>query len=255
MIEDATARFEALVVDRGESVPLDDAVLLIAAHARPQLDLAAQRARLDAIAVGVAVPTLDALRSHLIDDLGFGGDHVTYHDARNSLLPEVLDRRVGIPLTLAILAIEVGRRCGVPLEGVGMPGHFLVRAADEPDRYLDLFDGGVDLDAEGCRAIFHRLHAGQAWDDRFLDPVGPLPMVTRMLANLANAYRRSGDRRGLSWALDLRLRLPGATGQERRELALLLGAVGRYDAAAALLEDTGLDRDQQAAARLRARLN
>jgi hypothetical protein len=76
-----------------------------------------------------------------------------------------------------------------------------------------------------------------------------------MLANLANAYRRDGDRRSLAWVVGLRLHLPGATERDRRELAVLLGAAGRYDAAADALEGTGQERDLEAAARLRARLN
>ncbi len=239
----------------GPDLPLDEAVLLIAAHAIPGLDLADQRARLDEIASGVVAPHVDALRAHLVDDLGFVGDRATYSDARNSLLPHVLDRRAGIPLSLAIVAIEVGRRCGAPLLGVGMPGHFLVRPANDSSRFLDLFDGGTELDRAGCRAIFERIHEGERWDDRFLDPVGPVVMVTRVLANLANAYRRSGDRAALSWTLDLRLRLPGVTERDQREMALLLGAGGRYDAAADLLEGTGHERDQRSAARFRARLN
>lgn len=255
MTEDPTARFAALVAGGDDELPLDEAVLLVAAHALPGLDVDDERARLDEIARGVAAPTVEALRAHLVDDLGFAGDRDTYHDARNSLLPAVLDRRTGIPISLAVVAIEVGRRCGVPLVGVGMPGHFLVRPHDDGTRFLDLFDGGAELDGAACRAIFERLHAGAPWDHRFLDPVGPVAIVSRLLANLANAYRRSGDRHALSWAIDLRLRLPGATERERRELALLLGAAGRYDAAAELLEATGRERDQQSAARLRARLN
>ena len=253
--EDLSARF-AVLVERGPAgIPLDEAVLLVAAHAIPDLDLAAQQARLDDLAAGVRGPSIDALRAHLADDLGFSGDRVTYHDAQNSLLPSVLDRRRGIPLTLAIVALEVGRRCEVPLVGIGMPGHFLVRAADDPRRFVDLFDGGVDLDPAGCRTIFERLRTGVPWDDRHLDPVDNLTIVARLLANLANAYRRSGDAKALAWVIDLRVRLPGASARDRRELAVLLGAAGRYDEAAEHLEATGAARDEATAARLRARLN
>jgi regulator of sirC expression with transglutaminase-like and TPR domain len=251
--EDPTARFAALLA--GPELPLDKAALLVAAHALPGLGVDDERARLDEIARGVTAPTVEAVRARLVDDLGFAGDRHTYHDARNSLLPEVLDRRVGIPLSLAIVAIEVGRRCDVPLVGVGMPGHFLVRSAVDDSRFLDLFHDGAQLDREGCREIFARLHVGAAWEERFLDPVGPVTIVSRMLANLANAYRRAGDREALAWTIDLRLRLPGATERDRRELAVLLGAAGRYDEAADLLEVTGRTEDQHSAARLRARLN
>ncbi|MGH9276062.1 MAG: hypothetical protein ACRDZU_15565, partial [Acidimicrobiales bacterium] len=106
-----------------------------------------------------------------------------------------------------------------------------------------------------CQDIFSRLHLDARWEDGFLDPVGSHAILARMLGNLAGAYRRSGDRRGLCWVLELRLLLPDATERDRREAAVVLGAAGRYRDAATVLEATGQDRDQRAAARLRARLN
>lgn len=255
MVLGPTERFAELVTASSPALPLDEAVLLVAAHAIDGLDVEHERLRLDVLASGVRARTVEGLREHLVDRLGFAGDLEDYHDPRNSLLPAVLDRRRGIPLTLAITAMEVGRRCDVHVEGIGMPGHFLVRAGGEPHRYLDLFSGGVELDERGCRALFERLHPGEAWDSSYLTPTGPVAIVTRMLANLANSYRRNGDRRSLQWALDLRHRLPGASERDHRELALLLGAAGRYAEAATLLEATGLEGDDDAAARLRARLN
>lgn len=255
VVEDPTARFAALVGGPPDEVALDEAALLIAAHARPELDLDAERVRLEVLAAGVRESSVEALRDHLVEELGFGGDTDTYHDPRNSLLPDVLDRRRGIPLTLAIVAIEVGRRCGVPFEGIGMPGHFLLQPADDPDHFLDLFSGGALLDRSQCRAVFERLHARARWDDGFLDPVGPMAMVSRMLTNLVEAYRRAGDHRGLSWAVGLRVQLPEATAHDRRELALLLGAAGRYDAAADVLDGSDDEGDQHTVAHLRARLN
>jgi regulator of sirC expression with transglutaminase-like and TPR domain len=253
--DDPTARFAALVARTDQPVPLDEALLLIAAHADPSLDLEAQRARLDELAAGVAEGSVSALCSHLFDDLGFAGDDATYYDARNSLLPAVLDRRLGIPITLAVVAMEVGRRCGVALDGIAMPGHFLVRSTDGPDRYLDVFDGGRALDPDGCRAIFERVQAGVPWDDAYLRPAPHWSIVTRVLANLAGAYRRAGDRRALCWTLELALHLPSATDRERRELGLLLGASGRFGEGAVVLDGSIEERDHEAAARLRARLN
>lgn len=253
MTADPTSRFAALVARTGDALPLDEAALLVAAHARADVDVVAEQARLDELAGGVAHRTPDGVRDHLVDELGFAGDPATYHEARSSLLPDVLDRRRGIPLSLAVVAIEVGRRCDVPLLGAGMPGHFLVRPAGDPHRFYDLF-GGTTLDRTGARAIYDSLHGHAPWSDHLLEPVGPVAIVGRMLANLANAYRRAGDRRALAWVVGLRLHLPAATESDRRELAVLLGAAGRYDAADAL-EGTGQERDLEAAARLRARLN
>lgn len=255
MADDPTARFAALASRQDQPLPLDEALLLIAVHATPGLDVAAEQARLDALADSVEHATVDGLRAHLFDELGFTGDQATYYDARNSLLPDVLDRCLGIPITLAVVAMEVGRRCGVELEGIGMPGHFLVRSVAEPHRYLDGYDGGRELDEAGCRALFERVASGMPWDDAYLQPSAPWAIVARVLANLAGAYRRAGDRRALCWTLQLRLELPNGSEQERRELGVLLGASGRFDEGAAVLEASLEDRDQEAAARLRARLN
>lgn len=255
MDRDPTARFAALVARPEALVPLDETLLVVASHADPTLDLTHQLARLDALAAEVREPTLDAVRSHLYDVVGFAGDQDTYYDARNSLLPEVLDRRRGIPITLAAVVMEVGRRVGISVEGVGMPGHFLVRDPHQPERLLDPFRG-TWLDPAGCQALFARLApADAAWDDAYLRSAAPTEILARVLANLTAAHRRSGDRVGLCWALDLRLRLPGATPRERRELGLLLGASGRFDEGADVLEASPADGDREAAARLRARLN
>ncbi len=248
-------RFAALLADAGQDVPLDEACLLIAADVGSGDVAQASLTTLDDLAAGVAAADLDALRRHLFDHEGFRGDRTTYYDARNSLLPEVLGRRLGIPITLAVVAIEVGRRCGVDLVGVGMPGHFLVRPADDEARFLDVFDGGSELDRAGCRAVFERVNPGLAWDDRYLRPVDSRAILARILANLANAYRRSGDRRSLCAVLELRAHLPGSTERERRELAVLLGASGRFGDGAEALEALGGARDVEAAMRLRARMN
>ncbi len=253
-VHDPTERFAELVAARRADLPLDEAVLLVAAHALPDLDIAHERSRLDEIAAGVGDASIEALCHHLVDELGFGGDEGDYHDPRNSLLPSVLDRRRGIPLTLSVVALEVGRRRGIRVTGVGMPGHFLLGSEDGA-QYVDLFSGGAVLDRRGCQRVFQRLHPDASWDDRFLEPTGGVAIVSRMLANLANSYRRAGDGPSLAWVLELRLHLPGATVRDRRELAVLLGSAGRYDEAATVLEATGAVRDRASAARLRARLN
>ena len=251
---DPTDRFTELV-GLGDRMALDEACLLVAAHAHPGLDVEGELERLDALAAGFEGDDLHGLAHHLCTGLGFAGDRATYHDPRNSLLPDVLDRRLGIPISLAILAMEVGRRQGVPIQGIGMPGHFLVRDARDDDHYIDLFDGGRSLGRKGCHEVFSGLHPRVAWSDAFLEPVGPVAVVTRVLNNLANAYRRSGEKADLAWTLALRLALPGVSTRERRELAVLLGAIGRFAEGAEVLEATGDPADEHAAQRLRARLN
>ena len=255
MVDDVTARFAALVARPDAALPMDDALLLIAAHADRELDIDREKARLDALAAQVEAPTVEGVCDLLFARLGFAGDRETYYAAENSLLPSVLDRRLGIPLSLSLLTIEVGRRCGVQVEGIGMPGHYLVQPAGEPDRYLDVYDGGRELDVAGCHELFERVQSGVPWDDGFLRPDAPWARVARTLGNLAGAYRRVGDRDALCWTLQLSLLLPSASDRHRRELALLLGASGRYAEAATVLERSGTDADAEAALRMRARLN
>ena len=255
MVDHPTARFEALVRRQDRPLPVDEALLLIAAHAHPSLDLPAERARLDEIAALVEEPTVEGVLDVVYERLAFDGDRDTYHAADNSLLPRVLDRRRGIPLSLSLVLMEVGRRCGVEFEGIGMPGHYLLRPAAQPDRFMDAFDRGRSLDVEGCRALCEQALPGYPWEDAYLRPDAPWTRITRTLGNLATAYRRSGARDDLIWVLQLALLLPSGSMRERRELVVLLSSIGRYDEAADILAATGAEEDAEEAVRLRARLN
>jgi glycosyltransferase involved in cell wall biosynthesis len=130
----AYERFVAALDRPAESVPLDEAALCIAAHADPAVDIDGYPTRLDEIAGEIRTPTLDGLVRHLYSSGRFTGNTVDYYDPRNSFLNDVIDRRLGIPITLAVVGLEVGRRIGVPLSGVGMPGHFLLRDKVDPSR-------------------------------------------------------------------------------------------------------------------------
>src|SRR5262245_40696304 len=105
---DRSERFGELVARADDEVPLDEAALLIAGHARPELDVDAELARLDELAAGCRTPTLDGLVAHLFTDLGYAGNRGNYYDPRNSYLDQVVTRRLGIPITLSVLAIVVG---------------------------------------------------------------------------------------------------------------------------------------------------
>ena len=231
---DPTSQFAALVARPDEEIPLDEAALLIAAHARPELDVAAELGRLDDLASGCKEPTLDGLTHHLFDELGFRGNAEHYQDPDNSYLDQVVRRRLGIPISLSVLTMEVGRRLGVALDGVGMPGHFLVRHRADPGVFLDPFDGGRRLDAAGCQEIFTSL-GGTDWEDPFLDPVGPRAILSRMLLNLQGVFL-PGDLRSAAWVLELRLTIPGLALPERFGLARALGSMGQFGSAAAALD-------------------
>ncbi|HZG92956.1 MAG TPA: transglutaminase-like domain-containing protein [Pseudonocardia sp.] len=255
---DAVARFAGLV--GGPDPPLDRAALALAAGADPRLDPAPWLAELDRLAEGVT--SLDGLRHRLFAEERFAGNTVDYYDPRNSLLPDVLRRRLGIPISLAVVAIEVGRRAGVALEGVGMPGHFLVRPVGTT-RHLDVFAAGVELDAAECERRF-RTATGAGPEVPFgphlLPAVRTPAILTRMLENLRAIHR--GRPWELEWVLRMRLALPGAGPLELLELGEALGEQGRWLEGARLLDEHAAElpaaraRQLRTAARgLRAHLN
>ncbi|HVL91035.1 MAG TPA: transglutaminase-like domain-containing protein [Actinomycetota bacterium] len=233
---DAPARF-ALAVNRPEpSVDTAEACFLIAANVYPELDVASELRRVDALAVRCP-PGFDGLRRYLFDELGFRGNTERYDDPRNSFLNDVLDRRVGLPITLSILAIEVGRRVGVPLSGVGMPAHFVVRHDAEPGLFVDAFAGGETLDAAGCRDRFHEI-VGQdvPFDPDWLKPVSTTDILLRVLANLKNVYSQKTQWHHVEWVMRCRLSVPGCPAEERRDLAHAIGQQGRFEEAARELD-------------------
>jgi regulator of sirC expression with transglutaminase-like and TPR domain len=139
-----------------------------------------------------------ALNRYLYDDLGFSGNSEHYEDSRNSFLNEVLDRRTGIPISLAVVYIEVARRAGLRADGVNFPGHFLLRvpralgAAPDPGSFLvvDPFHGGAILDRDECAQLY-QVHADEGeLEDRQLEPATRPQIVVRMLMNLKRLYVR-----------------------------------------------------------------
>lgn len=252
-------RLVELLHPEAATVPLDEALLALAA-ARPGSRRSPDEglAVLDELAATCPLPTLDGLLRHLFDDRGFVGDRRDYHDPRNSLLDEVLARRVGMPITLSVVLLETGRRLDVALDGIGMPGHFLVRDRVLTDVYIDAYDEGERLDPATCEARFHRLHGPNAqFDPMFLEPVEPRSIVIRVLNNLTASLRGRSPRE-LDWLLDLRLRIPSPP-PDQRALAELCEMRGRYRDAARLLDRVAAATDNDVAAeradRLRARLN
>lgn len=248
---DAGSRFAELVGRPEEEVPLDEAALLIAAHADPALDVAAELARIDDLAAGVPERSLEGLLTHLFADLGFTGDTEAYGDPRNSYLDQVVTRRVGIPISLSVLTMEVGRRLGVPLSGVGMPGHFLARHLGDPPVIIDPFGRGRLLDEAECEAIFRRLGGSGPFLGRYLEPVGPRAILARMLSNLRATFLRT-DLRSAPWVMSLHLAIPGVDPGERQALARALGSLGHFAAAGAALERLAESLPAEEAAKVKA---
>ena len=164
--------------------------------------------------------------------LGFMGDTADYYSPDNSFIHRVLVRRRGIPLTLAAVASEIGRRVDVDLSVVGLPGHVLLGDGAEPTRWFDPFGGGAVLDRRRCVELFSRFHPVEAFDDAMLDPIAPAMFAARMLNNLKLVYHRRGDVAQVARVLELGVALPTSGVGERREYAAVLTALGRYDQAA-----------------------
>lgn len=239
-------RFSALV--SVPEPPLAETCFVIAEHLGSATSADAGMAALHELAAGAgrsmdatgARRTLDGVALHLFGELGFGGDRATYYDRRNSLLPDVLRRRTGIPITLSIVVIEVAAALGVSAAGVGMPGHFLVGDGPSPQRWLDCFDGGAWLDEGGARARFVRIHGpGATFDPAFLRPTPHTQVVARVLGNLSAIERNAGDPSALLRVLELLDDIPGVGvgPRDRVELAEAYVGVGRADDAVAVLEE------------------
>lgn len=242
----ARARFAALVAR--DEIPLAEAALAVAEEEYPGLEAARYLAALDRLGdrVGRTLgPTsapravLEAMKVVLFREEGFRGNEADYYDPRNCFLNEVLDRRLGIPITLSILYVEVARRVGLELLGVGFPGHFLVRSpavGATPDLFIDPFNGGDVLAATECVARFQAVLKGRDFDPSFLDPVDTRHILIRMLHNLKKVYVERGDDVRALWVIDrLLLLLPGNL-EERRDRGLLSARLGGTGAAVKDLE-------------------
>lgn len=179
------------------------AAMLLAAAEYPQLNVERELFAFQRLAGAISSKFLDdndplycinVISEHLFDDMGFRGDADNYYDPRNSYLNQVLERRAGIPITLAVVYMEVGRRLKVPLLGIGMPGHFLVRHREIENLYIDAFSGGILLSEEECRDIVGELaHGDIAWSPDLLKPVSNREIIARMIRNLKAIYMADED--------------------------------------------------------------
>jgi regulator of sirC expression with transglutaminase-like and TPR domain len=201
-------------------VPLDEAALLISAVLQPGLDMIEWLVALDVLAAECPTPTPDGVARFLFDVEHFVGNRAAYYDWRNSCLDRVIATRMGIPISLSVLMIEVARRVGVRLVGVGMPTHFLVRVADDPDAFFDPFAGGKRLDRTQARALFEDLTRRQVrWEESYLDPTPNRDIVIRMLNNLKSVFAGRSDQVRLGLVMGLRAAVPELAESEAAEIA------------------------------------
>lgn len=262
-VEQTRRSFASLVApgSGGLNGELDEGALLIASALDPEVVIYDQMRRLDELAARFPSGETDAAEIAVglfggaaqDPDRHFCGNRGDYYEMENSMLHRVLDRRTGIPISLAVLLIEVGRRCGVSLHGVGMPGHFLVGSAHG---YIDPFHGGVLLDAEGCGRLFRRLSGGQAaLPHGALDPTPPASILRRMLANVAAIATDRRHRRAL-WAVrGLLASFPEATHRDHVQHAYAAADVARFDIAADAAETALRTVPPQVKAKLRSQID
>jgi len=207
-------------------IDLARAALAIARWEYPRLDADAYLERLDGLARSVdglrrspdALGRLHRLREYLFVEQGFTGNRDDYYDPRNSFLNDVLDRRQGIPITLSLVLMEVGKRLGLAIEGIGLPGHFIAGARlDDSQILLDPFNGGALVTPEECEELVGSV-VGRPVTLRpeHYSPVSGRQLLTRMLANLKGAYWRRQEWDRVVGAIDRLLVLdPKAAGEWR----------------------------------------
>jgi regulator of sirC expression with transglutaminase-like and TPR domain len=202
--------FSQLIARDDARIDLARACLMIAQDAYPALDVERYMGEIERMAIrlrSLLPPTVSAeervvtLNQFLYEDLGYWGNTDDYYDPRNSYLNEVIERRTGIPITLSILYMELGRRIGLPLEGVSFPGHFLVRLRLRGGMLvLDPFSGGAPQSEAELRSRVKRvipdgvaddLPAAELPLDQFLEPATKRQILSRVLRNLKGIYRQS----------------------------------------------------------------
>jgi regulator of sirC expression with transglutaminase-like and TPR domain len=189
---------------KAKEIDLAKMALLFAMSEYPELDINEEIKALDSLAAGASrritikmdpLGKANALSEYLFDEVGFLGNHEDYYDPRNSFLNEVLKRRLGIPITLSLVYMEIGKRLGIVLDGVGMPGHFLLRLkSDHADLYIDPFHRGLLLSEDECTQLLEAI-AGQAvpWDRRYLAPVSAIDLISRVIRNVHAIHASRND--------------------------------------------------------------
>jgi regulator of sirC expression with transglutaminase-like and TPR domain len=242
----ARRQLAGLLAAEGE-LDLVEAALWVAAEEYPDLDVEHDCSRVRLICAEGArrvheeanpFARLDGLRTYLFEELGFRGNLEQYNDPRNSFLNEVLDRRVGIPLTLSILFVEQARAAGFDARGIGLPGHFVTRVTyDGRTILVDPFHAGAVITPEDCKQLVAR-STGRGWLFRpaYLEGSSERAMLARLLMNLKYAYLgRSDYARALSVVERLLLVSPDDSA-EIRDRGFLQARLGRPGAAIADLE-------------------
>jgi regulator of sirC expression with transglutaminase-like and TPR domain len=224
-----------------EDVDLARASLLVACEEYPDLDVESYLGRLDGLAStlrgrlgSVPVDAVAALNRVLFEEEGFRGNTHEYYDPRNSFLNDVLDRRTGIPITLSTVYMAVGRRAGIDVRGVGLPGHFVVRVSTPAGQALvDPFHGWAVLTEEDCQERLDRIYGGRVRvAPEMLTPCPPRAILSRTVRNLKGIYAKAGDLTRALRTAELLVLLEPDSAEEVRDRGLILAGLECYALAA-----------------------
>jgi regulator of sirC expression with transglutaminase-like and TPR domain len=241
------SRLEGMLARPDREVDLAEAALLVAAEEYEGLDVRSYLVRLDEMGVALRgrldeeprpERAIMALNRYLFQEEGFRGNTEQYYDARNSYLNDVLDRKTGIPITLSTVYMEVARRAGLEVEGVGLPGHFVVRV-QMPSRSLlvDPFHGGSLLTEQDCQERLDRIFDGKVkLEPKMLQPCRRKEMLERILRNLKAIYLRDEDKDRALRVVDLLVRIQPGSAEDLRDRGVLYAALDCYGLAARDLE-------------------
>ena len=241
-----TERLKELLNRPEEEMSLAEAALLIAQDEYPHLDISAYLQRLDDLSRDVgarlspgAPPEniIAAMNNLLFQEEGFAGNEKNYYDPRNSFLNDVLDRRLGLPITLSIVYMEVGRRLGLSLEGVSFPGHFLVKLKLKQGRVvLDPYSGGVSLSEQELNNRLHQSYGDQLHVplNRLLASADKKHILTRLLYNLKAIYLHREEFTKVLAVIDRILLINPNLPEELRDRGLIFE---RLECAQSALED------------------
>jgi regulator of sirC expression with transglutaminase-like and TPR domain len=239
--------FHQLVTLPDSAIPLAEAALLMACEEYPQLEISPYVDKLDQMAQvaqellrsdNSPVQTIETINGVLFETFGFRGNTEDYYDPRNSFFNDVLDRRIGIPITLSTVYLEVARRLNFPVVGVGMPGHFIVKYADRKEEFfLDPFNRGEILTHEECRERIQEKYGDSVeFNERFLARVTNRQILWRMLNNLKDIYLKAhAFDKGLS-IVDMMLMVEPEDVAQFRDRGLLRLQLRQFEGAAKDLE-------------------
>ncbi|MDT7042466.1 transglutaminase-like domain-containing protein [Candidatus Nitronereus thalassa] len=196
---DVEHAFQALTTSSTEEVNLEAGAFLIARTAYPDLEVQSYQRQIEDIAnilkqrcePGLAPrQAIQTINQHMFVELGFKGNIQDYYNPNNSFLHQVLDHRIGIPISLSVLYLLIAQRLNVPVVGVGMPGHFMVRLKAEPV-FIDCFNQGVVLSEKDCAKFLDKY--GVDFDSHYLDPVSNNQILARMIRNLVAIYQKRDE--------------------------------------------------------------